>query len=95
MRGRRDYSAADIRRCRDLGFFIADARRLAALTSDREGNSPDAQDVAETHLADTRARMEALRGIGTELALLVENCARRARPCPVLEKLEEETGRTA
>ncbi|MDZ7711290.1 MAG: helix-turn-helix domain-containing protein [Roseovarius sp.] len=99
--GRRDYSKADIRRlgfirrCRDLGFSIADARRLAALTSDRQGNCPDAQAVAETHLADIRARMEALRGIEAQLAAMVENCARRAQPCPVLEKLEEETGRTA
>lgn len=99
--GRRDYSAADvrrlafIRRCRDLGFSIADARRLAALTSDTERNCPDAQAVAETHLADIRDRVAVLREIEAELAALVERCARRVRPCPVLEKLEEETDKTA
>jgi len=99
--GRRDYSAEDIRRlafirrCRDLGFSIADARRLAALTSDRHANCPDAQAVAEAHLSGIRARIEALREIEAKLATLVEHCARRARACPVLEKLEEEVDRPA
>ncbi|WP_104020105.1 MerR family transcriptional regulator [Roseovarius nitratireducens] len=93
--GRRDYAEANIRRlgfirrCRDMGFPLTDARRLAALTADAHANCPDAQAVAEAHLGALRARMAELRAIEAELAALVENCSRRACPCPVLEKLEE------
>ncbi|MFB9150933.1 MerR family transcriptional regulator [Roseovarius ramblicola] len=97
--GRRDYSEADIRRltfirrCRDMGFALADARRLASLTADLRANCADAQAVAETHLATVRTRLAELRAIEAELAALVQDCARRGRPCPVLEKLEEGPGK--
>lgn len=100
--GRRDYSKGDIRRlgvirrCRAMGFALADARLLATLTADAPAHCAEAQALAETHLGHVRAHLARLHEIEAQLAALVEDCARRVPPCPVLETLEEEDpGRSA
>jgi MerR family mercuric resistance operon transcriptional regulator len=99
--GRRDYAEGDIRRlgvirrCRDMGFSLADARLLSTLSAGTPAHCSEARALAETHLEDVRAHLDRLREIEAELAALVEDCARHVPSCPLLEKLEEgQTGRS-
>ena len=94
-RGRREYGAQDIARlrlighCRDLGFPLAGARALLALSEDGATSCAEARAIAESHLADIRRRISRLRDIEDALAELVGGCAAGADPCPVLRALAD------
>ncbi|MBY4891865.1 Cu(I)-responsive transcriptional regulator [Jannaschia sp. EhC01] len=94
--GYRDFSAQDLHklaflgRARALGFSIADCRVLLALYEDAGRSSAEVKAVAETHLAEIDAKIEALTDMRATLSHLVETCAGDARPdCPILASLAD------
>lgn len=91
--GRRVYGAAEIadltfiRRCRDLGFSMSDARTLLALSHGREENCDHVRDLASRHLAAVRDRIGELRRLEEALEELTANCASGSPLCPMLDDL--------
>ena len=91
--GRRLYDDAAIaqlrfvRRCRDLGFPIADIRALLELSSNATKPCGDVKDISERHLHDVRARLADLRKLEAALADLVQECTKDRPDCPVLKQL--------
>ncbi len=93
---RRMYSADDIgrlrflKKCRDLGFSLADAKTLLNLS---EGDAEDCQSVkqlAELHIFNVRARVDELRRLEAALVELTANCDSGNVSCPMLSKLRTE-----
>lgn len=94
--GYRDFSPQDLHklaflgRARALGFSIADCRVLLALYEDAGRSSAEVKAVAQTHLAEIDAKIDALTDMRATLSHLVETCAGDARPdCPILASLAE------
>lgn len=91
--GRRLYDDAAIaqlrfvRRCRDLGFPIADIRALLELSSNATKPCSDVKDISARHLHDVRTRLADLRKLETALADLVLECTEDRIDCPVLTQL--------
>lgn len=95
--GRRDYGDADIatlrlvRRCRDLGFPLADAVALLGLAQGRaHGARPDcaaAERLGRGHLVAVRDKIAELRRLEAALGELIDNCAEGRADCPLLDAL--------
>ena len=91
--GRRVYGPAGIarlcliKRCRDLGFSLADARALLALSENSSAPCGDVKVIAEGHLAEVGRKIRALRDLEVALADLVRECAEGNAACPVLRAL--------
>lgn len=91
--GRRVYSSSDIgrlrfiKRCRDLGFSMAEARSLLGLTEDSDFNCANAREIAVHHLAGIRAKISELDRMELALNHLIEQCDRNDRNCPLLDEL--------
>src|SRR5437867_1270317 len=72
--GYRLYRAADrdrlrfVRRARDLGFSLAEVRRLLDLADQRSRSCRRVHDIANQHLAEVRARVSDLRRMERVLA---------------------------
>jgi MerR family mercuric resistance operon transcriptional regulator len=88
--GRRVYDATGIarlrliKRCRDLGFSLADARALQALSENSDAPCGDVKEIAEGHLAEVGRKIRALRDLQAALAELVRECAVGNTACPAL-----------
>lgn len=94
--GYRSFSPQDLHklaflgRARALGFSIADCRVLLALYEDAGRASSEVKEVAQTHLDEIDAKIDALTDMRATLAHLVQNCAGDARPdCPILASLAD------
>lgn len=93
--GRRVYGSEDIgrlamiRRCRDLGFSLADIRILLALAADHPAACTEVKALAEGHLAEVRRKQRDLAALERGLAELVSGCADGNRSCPALRALAE------
>jgi len=91
--GRRVYGPTEvadltfIRRCRDLGFPMSEARALLALSHGHEENCNRVRDVASRHLATVRDRIVELRRLEAALEELTGNCASGTPLCPMLDEL--------
>ncbi|MFQ5565218.1 MAG: MerR family transcriptional regulator [Paracoccaceae bacterium] len=91
--GRRVYDAAGIARlrlikhCRDLGFSLADARALLALSENSDAPCGEVKVIAEDHLAEVGRKIRALRDLESALAELVRECAEGNTACPALRAL--------
>jgi MerR family mercuric resistance operon transcriptional regulator len=91
----RRYTAADVRRltfvrrARELGFTLAEARALLALSAiDGESACAEVWDISATHLADVRARIADLRAMERILTAAVRQCDAGEQPgCPLIEAL--------
>ncbi|WP_170430419.1 MerR family transcriptional regulator [Ruegeria arenilitoris] len=90
---RRMYSAHDVgrlrflRKCRDLGFSLADAKVLLNLS---EGDSEDCQSVkelAELHISNVRLKINELKRLETALNELTANCNIGNVSCPMLAQI--------
>lgn len=92
--GRRLYTQKDIRRllfikrCRALGFPLAEVRSLLAI-SDGEGDCRDVEAMLTRHLEDVRAKLRDLRRLEKTLADAKSACAKNAgKPdCPLIDML--------
>lgn len=90
--GRRLYDADAIarlrfvRRCRDLGFPLADVRALLDL--DGQGDAcAEVRGLGEGHLQSVRAKITDLKRLEAALAQLIEPCATPSAQCPALQAL--------
>ena len=99
--GYRLYRMADverlafIRRTRDLGFSLDDVRRLFDLADGKSRSCRRVNDIANTHLADVRAKLDDLHRMERVLADLVSACADGTLPaCPLLETLSHGSAGT-
>ncbi|GGH26507.1 MerR family transcriptional regulator, mercuric resistance operon regulatory protein [Cribrihabitans marinus] len=90
---RRLYSAQDVgrlrflKRCRDLGFPLADARTLLALSESRSADCQSVRKLAEDHIRSVRRKIDALTKLNAALAELTANCATGTVDCPMLAEL--------
>ncbi|WP_108859892.1 MerR family transcriptional regulator [Ruegeria sp. Alg231-54] len=95
---RRLYSEHDVgrlrflKRCRELGFPLTDARTLLDLS---EGDGEDCQSVkemAEIHISNVRDKIEELRCLEAALDELTANCDSGNASCPMLSQLRTAEG---
>ena len=94
--GYRDYSESAVHtlsflaRARALGFGIEDCRSLLALWQDKARASADVRRIAQDHLSEIEAKIEALSDMRATLRHLVDTCAGDDRPdCPILKGLAQ------
>lgn len=92
--GYRQYSEADIhtlrfiKRGRDLGFSMAEIAELVDLWQNRRRASASVKRIAQRHLDDLAARIDALQGMRRSLQSLLAHCHGDERPdCPILDDL--------
>lgn len=91
--GRRVYAPQDvaalrfIRRCRDLGFSLEDAKALCGLARNRQDACDTAGRLADQHLARVRDKIADLHRLEAALSELVANCDRGQHDCPMLHQL--------
>ncbi len=78
-----------IRRARELGFSIEDIRALLALAEPSQASCAQAQEIAQAHLDDVRAKLADLAKLERILARTVARCSGGPAPsCPVLDMLD-------
>ena len=92
--GYRLYSPADvhtlrfIKRCRDLGFSMAEIAELVGLWQNRRRASSSVKRIAQKHVDELAQRIEAMQSMQRTLATLVGCCQGDDRPdCPILDDL--------
>ncbi|HEX9789150.1 MAG TPA: MerR family DNA-binding protein [Kiloniellales bacterium] len=91
--GRRVYTADQIailifvKRCRDLGFPLADVRTLLALRTAADDHCDDVRLISERHIEDVRRRIADLRRLEKALVALVAECRKGRTDCPALREL--------
>ena len=76
-----------VKRCRDLGFPIADIKSLLALSDGSETSCEDAQAIGEGNLALVREKIADLGRMEAALVHLVGLCRRGRSECPMLKEL--------
>jgi MerR family copper efflux transcriptional regulator len=92
--GYRQYTEADvhslrfIKRSRDMGFSMAEIAELVNLWHDRRRASASVKTIAQKHLDDLSARIEAMQAMQRTLQDLLQHCHGDERPdCPILDDL--------
>ncbi len=97
--GYRQYSSADvhtlrfIRRCRDLGFSMAEIGELVGLWQNRRRASSSVKRIAQKHVDDLSARIEVMQAMQRTLQKLLHHCHGDERPdCPILDGLASTGG---
>ena len=92
--GYRLYSPADvhtlrfIKRCRDLGFSMAEIAELVGLWQNRQRASSNVKKIAQKHVDELNERIEAMQSMQRALSTLLDCCHGDERPdCPILDDL--------
>jgi len=91
--GRRQYASEGIarlrfvKRCRDLGFPIADIKSLLALSEGADTSCENARVIGEGNLALVREKIADLSRMEAALVQLVGLCRRGRSECPMLKEL--------
>ena len=92
--GYRQYTPADvhtlrfIKRCRDLGFSMAEIAELVNLWQNRSRASSSVKRIAQKHVDDLNTRIAAMQAMQRSLSDLLQHCHGDARPdCPILDDL--------
>ena len=92
--GYRLYSEAEvhqlrfIKRARDLGFSMDEVSELLGLWQNRRRTSARVRAIAQRHLDELAARIEAMESMRRTLQHLVHCCHGDERPeCPILDDL--------
>ncbi len=92
--GYRQYTSADvhtlrfIKRARSLGFSMAEIAELVSLWRDRQRASAHVKHIAQRHVDELQARIEAMQAMRRTLLSLLQNCHGDERPdCPILDDL--------
>lgn len=92
--GYRQYSEADvhtlrfIKRSRDLGFSMAEIGELVTLWQNRRRTSASVKRIAQKHVDELAARIDAMQSMQRTLHQLLHHCHGDERPdCPILDDL--------
>lgn len=81
-----------VRRARDLGFAMADIKRLLGLWRNRRRSSADVRRIAQQHVKELERKIAELQAMRRTLEHLVHNCHGDDRPeCPILDDLSAMT----
>lgn len=95
--GYRLYSPTDIhtlrfiKRCRDLGFSMAEIAELVGLWQNRRRASSSVKRIAQKHVDELTQRIEAMQSMQRTLSGLLSCCQGNDRPdCPILDDLAGE-----
>jgi MerR family mercuric resistance operon transcriptional regulator len=92
---RRLYSKQDVgrlmllKKCRDLGFPLSDAKTLLDLSEQRETDCQTVKHIAEIHMTDVRNKIAELVRLEVALSEVSANCSQGNVDCPMLLKLRE------
>ena len=92
--GYRQYTMADvhtlrfIKRSRNLGFSMAEITELVGLWHDRGRASASVKHIAQRHVDELQARIDAMQAMRRTLQNLLHHCHGDERPdCPILDNL--------
>jgi Cu(I)-responsive transcriptional regulator len=92
--GYRLYSPADvhtlrfIKRCRDLGFSMAEIGELVGLWQNKRRASANVKKIAQKHMDELSERIAAMQAMQRTLSTLLHCCHGDDRPdCPILDDL--------
>jgi MerR family copper efflux transcriptional regulator len=90
----RDFDDRDIhdlrfiRRARNLGFSVAEIKRLLSLWRDANRPSRDVKKIVADHIEDLEAKIAEMEGMVKTLKHLASHCHGNDRPdCPILDGL--------
>lgn len=92
---RRQYSKDDVgrliflKRCRDLGFPLAEAKALLDLSEERGADCATALHIAASHKAGIRKKISDLKRLERALDEVTANCSSGSLHCPMLLSLRE------
>ena len=96
--GYRLYSPADvhtlrfIKRCRDLGFSMAEIGELVGLWQNKRRASANVKKIAQKHMDELSERIAAMQAMQRTLSTLLHGCHGDDRPqCPILDDLSGES----
>ncbi|WP_171173460.1 MerR family transcriptional regulator [Ruegeria sp. HKCCD8929] len=87
------YSANDVgrlrflKKCRDLGFPLADAKTLLDLSECGGKDCQSVKRMAELHISEVRGKINELRRLEAALGELTANCDSGNTSCPMLSQL--------
>ncbi|MDZ4843254.1 MAG: helix-turn-helix domain-containing protein [Hyphomicrobium aestuarii] len=94
--GRRVYAEADVerlqflRRCRELGFSLADVSNLMSLAANGVATCADVKCVVSKHRADVRGKLMDLQRLDRALAAMEQSCpGSQSTDCPILASLAQ------
>ncbi len=94
--GYRLYSAEDvsklafIQKARSFGFGVETCRDLLSLQQSGKRDRDEVRHIAERHLDEINAKLEALVGLKRQLEGLIHECRAGQGPdCPILRELED------
>ncbi len=93
LNNRRLYAASDVgrlrflKRCRDLGFPLPDAKALLELSEGSAEDCRSVKELAEAHIASVRSKIDELRRLERALRELTANCDSGNVHCPMLQSL--------
>jgi len=97
--GYRQYTEADvhtlrfIKRSRDLGFSMVEIGELVTLWQNRRRTSASVKRIAQKHVEELAARIEAMQSMQRTLRQLLHHCHGDERPdCPILDDLAKRGG---
>lgn len=79
-----------VKRCRDLGFPIPEAKSLLGLTDGSQSSCSSARSIAMEHLDLVQGKIAVLKRMQTALEALVEQCSDDEKACPILNELLSE-----
>lgn len=94
--GRRVYDTAAIgrlrfiRRCRDLGFSIPEAKSLLGLSEAAQSDCAAAFELGQVHLAQVQRKIVALQALENGLKEMTANCRVGSASCPMLDRLRAD-----
>ncbi len=78
-----------VRRCRELGFSMAEIRQLLSLVDGDQVSCERVKDIADLHLVDIRSKIVDLRKMERTLRDLAGQCSGDDVPqCPIIEVLQ-------
>jgi MerR family mercuric resistance operon transcriptional regulator len=79
-----------VRRCRELGFSMAEIRQLLSLVDGDQVSCERVKDIADQHLLDIRSKIADLRKMERTLRDLSSQCSGDDVPqCPIIEVLQQ------
>ncbi|MGH8821633.1 MAG: Cu(I)-responsive transcriptional regulator [Rhodoferax sp.] len=100
--GYRQYGEADvhtlrfIKRSRDLGFSMGEIAELVSLWRNRRRASASVKRIAQQHVQELSARIDAMQSMQRTLQDLLQHCHGDERPdCPILDDLASRSGGVA